>query len=64
MPNEESRAIGHGVHFDSVTDAATVMKRRLEQEVIAPLKHWMLSYKTAQVRSAAFGQGLQWGSHL
>ncbi len=48
--DEGNHLIGDGVHFESVTDAAHQMKRRLEQEVIAPLKHWMLSYRSCQVR--------------
>lgn len=47
---EEPRPIGQNVHIDRITSSAGEMKRRLDNEVIQPVKEWMVAYRTISDR--------------
>lgn len=47
---EEPRPIGQNVHIDKIVGSAQDLKRRLETEVIQPIKEWMVAYRTIQDR--------------
>eukprot|EP00798_Chlamydomonas_sp_ICE-L_P009746 gene9746-7621_t len=46
----EVKPIGMHVNLDLITDSGQEMKRRLETEVIQPVKEWMVAYRTIQDR--------------
>lgn len=51
VPADDQQPIGRGVATELVTEAAGMMRNRLEKEVIAPLKLWTQSYKAVQVHT-------------
>ena len=49
VPIEEPRIIGATVAVDRITQAGKDMQKRLEQEVLQPLKQWTMAFKNIQV---------------
>ncbi len=47
--SDEARLIGQGVQVDGISKAAQDLKTRLEEEVIKPLRAWLMVYKTVSV---------------
>lgn len=51
VPSEdEPRMIGGNVQVERISGASQELKKRLEQEVIQPLKAWLDAYRTVEVR--------------
>eukprot|EP00798_Chlamydomonas_sp_ICE-L_P030029 gene30029-17923_t len=46
----QPQAIGQNVNIDKILQSADEMKKRLEAEVIQPVKEWMVAYRTIQDR--------------
>lgn len=55
VPSEpEPSMIGGDVQVERLTSAAQETKKRLDMEVIQPIKQWMVAYRTIQVGSIYF----------
>ena len=51
VPSEaEPAMIGGDVQVERLTSAAAETKKRLDTEVITPIKQWMVAYRTIQER--------------
>jgi hypothetical protein len=56
VPSEpEPCMIGGDVQVERLTTAATETKKRLEMEVIQPIKQWMVAYRTIHVSCRLVG---------
>jgi hypothetical protein len=52
VPSEpEPSMIGGDVQVERLTSAAAESKKRLDIEVLQPIKQWMVAYRTIQVRA-------------
>lgn len=63
VPSEpEPTMVGGDVQVERLTSAAQETKKRLDVEVIQPIKQWMVAYRTIAVR-ARMGSGASGSLH-
>jgi hypothetical protein len=54
--------VGGDVQVERLTTASAETKKRLDVEVIQPIKQWMVAYRTIAVSSARAAAAIAWES--
>eukprot|EP00201_Polytomella_parva_P017152 CAMPEP_0175058940 /NCGR_PEP_ID=MMETSP0052_2-20121109/12137_1 /TAXON_ID=51329 ORGANISM="Polytomella parva, Strain SAG 63-3" /NCGR_SAMPLE_ID=MMETSP0052_2 /ASSEMBLY_ACC=CAM_ASM_000194 /LENGTH=326 /DNA_ID=CAMNT_0016324397 /DNA_START=44 /DNA_END=1020 /DNA_ORIENTATION=- len=53
---DDAKLIGHGVNIEGLSNASEDLKKRLEEEVLLPLRQWVAAYQAIKERMAKLEQ--------